>query len=50
MELAHRLEEALKQTKIVIEQTDRGDIIEVLSEGLEYLERGVELLENDNDG
>lgn len=49
MEIAGRLREAIKQTRIAIEETDRPDVLRILEEGLERLENGPELLETNDE-
>lgn len=45
MELASRVREAIKQTRIAIEQTDRPDALHFLERGLEQLENALKALE-----
>jgi PleD family two-component response regulator len=49
MDLASRLREAIKQTHIVIEETDHSDVHQTLKAGLERLEKGLESLETSDE-
>lgn len=49
MDLTSRLAEAIKQTRIVIEETDRPDLLDALERGLEHLENGLAVLQEDGE-